>query len=164
MQRTLGWLACAGAVVLLIVAMVMGLTPAAATAAPRVTDVWVRLAAVPGRPAAGYFLLSAGVRPVELVAVASPLARIELHGMSMAGDVMRMDTLPSVRVAARARTSFAPGQSHLMLFGVPASVKPGATMPLTFRFADRTLIKVDAAVRAAGADAPMAMPMPHGAH
>lgn len=166
MQRTLGWLACGGAVVLLIVAMVMGLTPAAAATAPRVIGAWVRLAAVPGRPAAGYFTVAAGATPIDLVAVASPLARIELHAMSMAGGVMRMDALPSVRIAAKARTSFAPGGSHLMLFDVPASVKPGATMPLAFRFADGTIVKVDAAVRAAGADAPMdmSMPMPHGAH
>jgi len=167
MVRTLGWLACAGAVVLLIAAMVMGVTPAAA-AAPRVTAAWVRLAAVPGRPAAGYFTVAGGAAPVELVAVASPLARIELHGMSMAGGVMRMDALPSVRVAANARVSFAPGGNHLMLFDMPASVRPGATLPLSFRFADGAVVKVAAPVRAAGADAPMDMsaakPMPHGVH
>ncbi len=169
MQRTLGWLACGGAVLLLIAAMIMGLAPAAAAAAtaPHVTAAWIRLAAVPGRPAAGYFTLAAGATPVELVAVASPMARIELHAMSMAGGVMRMDTLPSVRVAANARTSFAPGGSHLMLFDVPASVKSGATLPLAFRFADGAIVKVDAAVRAAGGDAPMNMsgstPMAHGA-
>nr|WP_295659954.1 copper chaperone PCu(A)C [Polymorphobacter sp.] len=152
---------------LLIVAMVMGTVPAEATTAPRVTAAWVRLAAVPGRPAAGYFTLSAGAAPVELVGVVSPLARIELHGMSMAGGVMRMDALPSVRVAANERTSFAPGGRHLMLFNLPASVKPGATVPLTFRFASGTTIAVDAVASAAGADAPMAMETrtpSHGAH
>ncbi len=165
MVRTFGWLACAGAVALLIAAMVVGLPPAAA-AAPRVSGAWVRLAAVPGRPAAGYFTLTAGATPIELVTVASPLARAEVHGMSMAGGVMRMDALPSVRVAANAKVGFAPGGRHLMLFDVPARVKPGATLPLVFRFADGAVVKVDAAVRAAGADAPVdiSMSISHGAH
>ncbi len=152
MKQVMGWLACAGAVVLLVVAMVTGTAPAAAATGPWVTNAWVRLAAVPGHPAAGYFTLSAGPRAVELSAVASPLARIELHGMSMAGGVMRMDKLPSVKILAGQTGGFAPGGAHLMLFDLPASVKPGATLPLTFRFADGTTIKVDAVVRAAGAD------------
>lgn len=161
--RIIGWLACAGAVLLLVVAMVTGTAPAqAATDAARVTGAWVRLAAVPGRPAAGYFTLRAGTRPVELVAVGSPLARVELHAMSMAGGVMKMDTLPSVRVAGGAQTSFTPGAAHLMLFDLPATVTPGATVPLTFRFADGTSLRVDAAARAAGADAPMSTA--HGAN
>lgn len=167
MARILGWLACAGAVVLLVVAMVTGAVPvAAAAAAARVTAATVRLAVVPGRPGAGYFTLTAGAAPVELTGVTSPLARIELHGMSMAGGVMRMDRLPSVRVAAGAAVRFAPGGAHLMLFDVPASVHAGATLPLTFVFADGARIRVDAAV-AAGTE-PMAampaMPMMHGAH
>ncbi len=167
MTRMIGWLACAGAVGLLIVAMIMGTVPAEATTAPRITAARVRLAAVPGRPAAGYFTLETGAVSVELIAVESPIARIEMHNMSMAGDVMRMDTLPSVRVSANERTRFAPGGRHLMLFGLPAVIKPGATVPLTFRFAGGTTIKVDAVASAAGADAamPMVMPAsPHGAH
>jgi len=166
MTRIFGWLACGGAVVLLIVAMVTGVVPAvAATGVARVTDAWVRLAAVPGRPAAGYFTVIAGTAPAELTAVVSPLARVELYGMSMAGGVMRMDPLPSVRVAAHGRATFAPDGRHLMLFDLPARVKPGAVVPLTFRFADGTAVKVDARARAAGAEPPMAgMPMPHGTH
>lgn len=144
MTRIVGWLACAGAAVLLIVAIVLGTAPVSAATKVRVTDAWVRLAAVPGRPAAGYFTLLAGPTPVELTGVASPLARVELHAMSMAGDVMRMDTLRSVRVAAEGRTSFAPGGNHLMLFDLPATVVPGAAVPLTFRFADGTTVKADA--------------------
>jgi len=156
MKRIVGWLACAGAVLLLVVAMVTGTAPAAASpAAARVSGAWVRLAAVPGRPAAGYFTLAAA-QPVELTGVTSPLARVELHGMSMAGGVMRMDRLPSVRAAAGKPVRFAPGGAHLMLFDVAPSVVAGATLPLTFVFADASRVTIDAAVRAAGADTPMA--------
>ncbi len=165
MTRVVGWLACVGAVVLLAAAMISGLVgtgadAATASGAARVDGVWIRLPAVPGRPGAGYFVLHAGDRPAELVAVASPLARVELHAMSMAGGVMRMDRLPSARVAAQGTLAFASGGNHLMLFDLPASVRPGSTVPLVFRFADGRTIEVDAQARAAGD----AMPMDHGRH
>lgn len=155
MQRMIGWLACAGAVLLLVVAMVTGMAPAvASTGATRVTGAWVRLAAVPGRPAAGYFSLAAGDHAIVLKSVRSPLARVEIHSMSMAGGVMRMDPLPAVRVAAGERVDFASGRRHLMLFDVAASVTPGATVPLSFDFADGTRLRVDAVAKAAGAPDP----------
>lgn len=163
-MKIVGWLACTAAVVLLVMAMATGIAPVAAATVSRITRAWVRLPAVPGRPAAGYFTLTAGSAAVVLTTVASPLARVELHGMSMAGGVMRMDALPSVRIAADERASFVPNGRHLMLFDLPASVKPGAAIPLSFRFADGSTVKVDAIARAAGADAPMAIPMAHGAH
>lgn len=160
--RLAGWIACFGAVALLVVAMVSGVgaVHAATPAAPAVTGAWVRLPAVPGRPAAGYFTLSGGSKGADLVAVASPLARVEMHAMSMAGGVMRMDKLPSARAAAGATVAFAPGGNHLMLFDLPATVRPGATVPLVFRFADGASVKVAAAARAAGD----AAPTDHGAH
>lgn len=163
-MKIVGWLACTAAVVLLVMAMATGIAPVAAATVPRVTGAWVRLPAVPGRPAAGYFTLTAGSAPVELIGIATPLARVELHRMSMAGGVMRMDTLPSVRIAAGGRASFGPDGRHLMLFDLSASVKPGAPVPLSFRFADGSTVKVDAIARAAGADAPIAIPMAHGEH
>ncbi len=164
-RQFFGWLACVGAVALLVVAMVTGVAPAsAAPAGPapaaHIADAWVRLAAVPGRPAAGYFALTARDRPVEVTAVAAPGARVELHGMSMAGGVMRMDRLPSVRAVPGATVRLAPGGAHLMLFDVPARVRPGSTLPLTFTFADGSAQTVAAAVVAAGAPPPG----PHGAH
>ena len=163
MTRILGWLACVGAVGLLIVAMATG-TSATAAVGARVTGVTVRLSPVPGRPAAGYFTLAAGSTAVEMTGVTTPPARIELHAMSMAGDVMRMNRLPSVRVAAGRSVRFAPGGAHLMVFDLPAAVTPGTSLPLTFAFADGSSLRVVAMVVAAGADPAMTMPMPHGAH
>ena len=149
MARILGWLACVGAVALLVVAMVTG-TGASAAGRPGGDRRGRAAVGGAGRTAAGYFTLAAGGTAVELNGVASPPARIELHGMSMAGDVMRMNTLPSVRVAAGHAVRFAPGGAHLMIFDLPATVKPGATVPLTFALADGTRLRVAAAVVAAG--------------
>lgn len=151
-RRIMGWLACAGAIALLVVAMVTGTAPASAAAAPaRVAEATVRLAIVAGRPAAGYFTLSALAAPVELVRVTSPAARVELHDTSMAGGIMRMNALPSVRVAAGHALRFRPGGAHLMLFDIAAGVRPGATLPLTFIFADGTRLAVAARVVGHGA-------------
>ena len=167
MTRIFGWLACVGALALLIIAMTTGSRVSAASAV-RIDHATVRLSPVPGRPAAGYFTITAGSAPVELTGVVAPHARVELHGMSMAGNVMRMNRLPSVRVAAGGTVRFAPGGSHLMIFDLPATAS-GATLPLTFAFADGTRVHVTASVVVTGAEAmppsmPMTMPMPHGAY
>jgi len=163
--RFVGWLACAGAVVLLVVAMITGTVPvAAAVVGARVSAASVRLPIVPGRPAAGYFTLTAGSAPAELTGVTSPLARVELHTMTMSGGVMQMHRLPSVQVAAKQTVRFATGGSHLMLFDVDVRVHAGTTMPLTFQFADGTRVVVAATVQAGAEPAMMPMSMSHGAH
>ncbi len=139
-----GWMAMGMA------AMLAGCS--AAADAPAASDAWVRLAAVPGRPAAAYFTLHGGKADTMLVAVeAAGVPRVELHESRMAaGDMMTMDATPSVPLPAGAAVSFAPGGRHAMLFGVPARVTPGATMALTFRFADGSAAAAEARVVGAG--------------
>lgn len=118
------------------------------------TGAWVRLAAVSGRPAAGYLTLRGGATDQTLIAVASPAAgRIELHETMRHGPGMTMAPIGQVKVAAGAQVGFAPGGKHLMLFDVTPAIRPGSKLPLTFTFADGRVVKADAAVIAAG-DAP----------
>lgn len=125
-------------------------------AAPVADHAYVRLAAVPGRPAAGYFLLHGGARDMVLSQVAvRGVERAELHSSRMTGNGMAtMDSLATVPVPARTTVTFAPGARHVMLFGVPASATPGTTLPMTLRFADGSAAKADAKVIAAGDVAP----------
>lgn len=126
---------------------------------PTATRAWVRLNAVPGRPAAGYLTLTSGGQPDRLVAVTAPGVRVEMHSMTMAGGVMSMQKLDGLAVPAGATVSFAPGGNHLMLFGlgqVPAS------LPLTLKFASGRSIAVAAQIRNAGDDA--MPPADHTAH
>jgi len=125
-----------------------------------VRDAWVRLAAVPGRPAAAYFNLAGAATADRLVAVTSPkVATIELHGGGMSDGMMTMRKLDGVDVPVGGSVAFAPGGNHAMLFGVDPSVKPNATLPLSFRFASGARMDVAAATVNAGGDAP-----DHGAH
>ncbi|WP_022686794.1 copper chaperone PCu(A)C [Sphingomonas phyllosphaerae] len=123
---------------------------------PVVKDAYIRLAAVPGRPAAGYFMMRGGAKDATLVKVeAAGVPRAELHGSRMTGNGMAtMDSLPNVPVPTGADVAFAPGGRHVMLFDVPASVRAGATLPLTMRFADGSSTAVPAKVIAAGDAAP----------
>lgn len=124
--------------------------------APVAGDAYVRLAAVPGRPAAAYFTLHGGATDLVLNGVAVPgVARAELHGSRMTGNGMAtMDSLATVPIPAKADVAFAPGGRHVMLFGVPAAITPGATVPLTLRLSDGSALRVDARVIAAGDPAP----------
>jgi copper(I)-binding protein len=127
-----------------------------AAQAPAASGAWVRLAAVPGRPAAAYFVLHGGAQDTMLSAMeAAGVPRVELHESRMAaGNMMTMDAVRDVPLPAGAAVAFAPGGRHAMLFGVPAGVKPGGAMALTFRFADGTAAAAQARVYGAGEAGP----------
>lgn len=128
----------------------------AQAAAPVADDAYVRLAAVPGRPAAGYFALRGGAKDTTLVRVEAPgMSRAEMHGSRMtASGMVTMESLATVPVPAKTDVAFAPGGRHVMLFDLPQTVRPGSLVPLTLRFADGAAAKVEAKVIAAGDVAP----------
>jgi hypothetical protein len=118
---------------------------------PAVGDAWVRLNAVPGRPAAGYFTIRGGSETETLLGVGSTsFNRIELHE-SMANG---MRSLPSVRINAGERVDFAPAGRHLMLFEAEPTIKPGARVPLQFTFEDGGSVVVEARVVGAADPSP----------
>ena len=130
------------------------LLASAATAAdaPQLTDAWVRLPAAAGRPAGGYFTAHGTANADTLASVTSPKAeRIEMHSMVQDGATMKMRAEPSFALPANGELTFAPGGSHLMLFGLPGDLKPGDKVPLTFHFASGAAVSVDAEARAANA-------------
>ncbi len=127
--------------------------------APSVDRAWVRLAAAPGRPSAGYLVVHGGREATRLLAVGSAQAgSTELHrsmtgsrgGMAMA----TMRPVDGIDVPAGGTVALAPGGYHLMLFGVAQKIAAGGTMPLTVRFAKGAPIAVAAKVVAAGDPAP----------
>lgn len=126
--------------------------------APRelaIGDAWVRLAAVPGNPAAAYFTVHGGATVDRLTAVTSDkAATIEMHKMGMEGGMMTMEPLVEAEVPANGDLIFASGGNHAMLFGVDPSVKPGGKLPLAFRFKSGKTLAAEAKVLAAGDAAP----------
>lgn len=125
------------------------------TAKLAVTEAWVRLPVLAGRPGAAYFTVSGGPTPVRLVAVESPLAgRIELHEGGMSGGHMTMRRLDGVDLAPGGTVTFKPGGNHAMVFAIKPAVTAGGMMRLAFRFEKGEPLVTDAKVVAADGDDP----------
>jgi len=93
---------------------------------------------VPGAPTGAVYLSIANRSKSadRLLGASTPRAkRVELHAMSMAGDVMRMREVESIDVNPGQPVAMQPGSAnHLMLVGLAAPLKSGERFPLTLRF------------------------------
>lgn len=113
-------------------------------AAVEVREAIVTLPAVADRPGAAYFTLEAPRDGVLLLRVESPRAeRAEMHDAGM-------QAAPEVILPAGEELRFAPGDRHVMLFGLDPALRPGERMPLTFTFAGAAPVTTEAQVRAPG--------------
>ena len=124
-----------------------------------VSDSWVQLPVVAGRPGAAYFKLSSNNDPTKLVSVTSSrIERIELHGTVEQGGIARMKPLTPEELVfpSDLEMSFAPGGRHAMLHGIDPAVRPGDRITLTFDLEPMGPVSADAEVRAFGEG--------HGAH
>ena len=127
--------------------------PAASTVLTR--NATVRLPAVPGGPAAGYFTVSASPDHVALTSVSSPkAARIEMHETMNVGSMSSMRPLDRIPIRDGEDIMFAPGGRHLMLFGLDPALKPGDKIPLNLRFAKNGVAAVSARVIGPGEEVP----------
>ena len=73
--------------------------------------------------------------------------RVELHTMSMDGDVMKMRAVDSVELKAENTISMKPGQGpHVMLFGLKKSLKAGEKFPMTLNFRKAGAVEVSVEV------------------
>lgn len=106
-------------------------------------------ATVPGQPVAGGFLTVAnlGTEDDTLVAVegVADVDHVELHTMSMEGDVMKMRKLPDgIPVPAGQTVELKPGGLHMMLMGPKQPFKAGdvVSMTLVFEKAGKVEVKL----------------------
>lgn len=123
------------------------------SAKPQVKDAHVRLPAVAGNPAAGYFTLRGGRSDDRLLRIDSAVVdKIELHENIMSGGMMTMRPMAQVPLPAGTTVEFAPGGNHAMLFGVDPRITPGTAIPMLFTFASGAKIEVEAKTAAPGGD------------
>lgn len=111
---------------------------------------WTR-STVPGQPTGGAFLSvqNTGATPDRLVGASTPLAdHVEMHRMSLEGDVMRMRELPAIDLPAGQTVALQPGQLHLMLIGLKQPLQADAMVPLTLKFEKAGELKVELKVQA----------------
>jgi copper(I)-binding protein len=120
-----------------------------------VSNAWIRLAAVEGRPAAGYATVAATPDHVALVSVTSPSAgRIEIHETMTHGTMAGMRKLDRIDVSKEREIVFAPGGRHLMLFDLDAGLKPGGEADLVFHYENGGTSTLPARIVAAGDENP----------
>lgn len=79
-----------------------------------------------------------GSTPDQLVSARSPIAQsVEIHQMTMQGDVMRMKEVPFIEIPAKGKVELKRGGAatyHLMLMGLKAPLKEGDRFPVTLVF------------------------------
>lgn len=116
---------------------------------------WVRTAPPGATVLAGFGKLgNPGHVDSALVRAESPdFGRVELHTMSMDGDVMRMRKIDRIDVKAGETVELKPGGLHLMLFEPKRELAEGAEIPLTLTLACDTEIAATAKVLAKAPDA-----------
>ena len=93
----------------------------------------------------------------KLVGVASPVAKdVQVHEMTMNGDVMGMRQVKSIELPAGKAVSLDPNGYHVMLMGLHQQVKEGTQVPLTLTIEDakgaKQTLQVQAPVRGLTAD------------
>ncbi|MDB5888419.1 MAG: hypothetical protein JWM03_1291 [Rhodocyclales bacterium] len=102
----------------------------------RIHHPWAR-ATLPGAQVGGVYLqLQNGGASDRLLSAKSDVAeRVELHAMSMEGNVMQMRKLDQGVALPKGKTvAFESGSLHIMLTGLRAPLKEGTTFPLQLQF------------------------------
>jgi copper(I)-binding protein len=113
---------------------------------------WMRFI-IPGRPAAGYFVLSNETdRERTLTGASSPACKsIMLHRSLHEDGMERMVMVDSVPIPAHGGAAFSPGGYHLMCMmptdAVRNAADAGASVPVTLVFADGAHLRVDFVVK-----------------
>lgn len=72
----------------------------------------------------------------KLLSISSPVAKsVEIHTMSMEGNVMKMREVDGIDLPPAAKVDMKPGHGyHIMLMGLEKPLKAGDKFPLTLNF------------------------------
>jgi len=118
---------------------------------------WSR-ATPPNAPVGGGYMTieNNGGSADRLLGGSTPVAdAVEVHAMTMEGDVMKMRKLEDgVEIPAGGSVALEPGGNHLMLVGLSKPLKQGTRVPLTLRFEKAGTVDVELAVDSMGAMSP----------
>lgn len=108
-------------------------------------------ATVPHQRSGGAYLTieNRGDTADKLVGATSPVAKsVEIHTMSMEGNVMRMREIGEINLPPSARIEMKPGNGyHLMLIDLHQPLKAGESFPMTLVFEKADKREVSVTVR-----------------
>ncbi len=117
----------------------------------KIEDAYIRSTA-PAQSVAGGFMKIDNLGAVDqLISASSPSAvEVQLHEMSMDGNVMKMRQIKEILVPANSSTELKPGGLHLMLIGIKSPLKTGDSVPLKLKFTKAGEVEVRFSVKAIG--------------
>lgn len=112
--------------------LVLLLVASAASAQTSVKEPWIR-GTVAQQKATGLFAQITSVQGGKLVAASTPVAGVvEVHEMSMDGNVMRMRAVSGgLELPAGKAVELKPGGYHVMLMDLKQPLQAGDTVPVT---------------------------------
>jgi copper(I)-binding protein len=115
----------------LVLSFVLSAACLPAVAQVTVQEPWVR-GTVAQQKGTGMFARITSAQPARLVSASSPAAGVvEIHEMTMDGNVMRMRAIPGLELPAGKTVELKPGGLHLMLIDLKQPLEPGKTVPVT---------------------------------
>ena len=117
-----------------------------------ISNAWIRL--LPGQLPAGAYcdIANAGEQSAVITGVASPVfEKAMLHRSVTRNGVEQMVHVRRVVVRAGQTFHFKPGGYHIMLMPPHRPLKPGDSVPVSFRLADGHRLNANFAVRGAAA-------------
>ena len=141
-----------------LAAISLALPGAWAMAQTKVSNAWVR-ATVPQQMTTGMFASITSATGGRLLSASSPVAgMVEIHQMTMEGDVMKMRALDQgLALPAGKAVVLKPGGYHVMMMGLKQPLKAGDMVPVTLVIegADkkRETLELKVPVRPLGTDA-----------
>ena len=117
----------------------------------------------PGARSGGIYMTieNGGTAADRLLRVASPAAAsVELHSMTMDGNVMRMRAITGLDIAPGAKVTLGSSGYHVMLVGLAKPLAVGDRFPLTLTFEKAGSVDVSVFVEGMTGSGPAA----HGSH
>ena len=96
-----------------------------------VKDAWVRATVAHQQTTGAYMQLTSTVNAKLVGAKSSVAGMVEVHSMTMEGDVMKMRAVPALELPAGKTVELNPSGYHVMLMDLKKQVKEGDTVPLT---------------------------------
>ncbi|WP_435627321.1 copper chaperone PCu(A)C [Candidatus Ferrigenium straubiae] len=111
----------------------------------QVEGAWTR-ATLPGQDMAMVYMSITSKQAATITGVSTTVAKTaEMHTMEHKGGMMKMYEVKSISLPANARLDMNMHGYHLVLNGLKAQLKAGATVPLTLNIemADKRSVKVD---------------------
>lgn len=106
-------------------------------------------ATVPGQKAAGGFMKIENKGTADqLIAASSPVAgEMQLHTMTMDGNVMKMREVKVIDVPANGSVELKPGGLHLMFMDIKTPLKAGEAVPVKLKFQKAGEVEIKVPVR-----------------